>query len=94
MKKNTKKSPPKLSLYASGEGRNISGGGTVSLQRKKTTLSGTANFAPGYAGGSIGVERRVNKNLTLGAQLNTDKSYNANVRLNIPIGKTKSKKKK
>jgi hypothetical protein len=94
MKKTVKKGPPKLSLYAYGEGKNIGGGGTVSVQRKKTTVIGKANVGPGYRNADIGVERRVNKNLTLGAQIGTGKSYGANVKLNIPIKSKKNGKKR
>ena len=92
MKKTVKKGPPKLSLYAYGEGRNIGGGGSVSVQRKKTTVSGNANIGPGYRSADIGVERRLNKNLTIGASVGTGRAYGANIKLNIPI-KSKSKKK-
>jgi hypothetical protein len=94
MKKTVKKGPPKLSLYAYGEGRNIAGGGSVSVQRKKTTVTGNADFGPGYRSADIGVERRVNKNLTFGAQFGTGKSYGANVKLNIPIKSKKNGKKR
>jgi acetylornithine deacetylase/succinyl-diaminopimelate desuccinylase-like protein len=94
MKKTVKKNPPKLSLYAFGEGKKINAGGNVSVVRKKTTFSGNANIGPGYRSADIGVERRVNKNLTLGAQIGTGKSYGANVKLNIPIKSKKNGNKK
>lgn len=94
MKKTVKKGPPKLSLYAYGEGKNIGGGGSVSVQRNKTTVTGKADFAPGYRSADIGVERRVNKNLTLGARIGTGKTYGANVKLNIPIKSKKNGNKK
>ena len=93
MKKVIKKGPPKLSLYAEGSGRNINAGGNVSLVRKKTTVSGSANIGPGYRSADIGVERRLNKNLTIGASVGTGRAYGANIKLNIPI-KSKPKKRK
>ena len=92
MKKVIKKGPPKLSLYAFGEGKKINAGGNVSLVRKKTTVSGNANIGPGYRSADIGVERRLNKNLTIGASVGTGRAYGANIKLNIPI-KSKPKKK-
>ena len=92
MKKAIKEGPPKLSLYAEGSGRNINAGGNVSLVRKKTSVSGNANIGPGYRSADIGVERRLNKNLTIGASVGTGRAYGANIKLNIPI-KSKPKKK-
>jgi hypothetical protein len=93
MKKAVKKNPPKLSLYAEGSGRNINAGGNVSVVRKKTTLSGNANIGPGYRSADIGAERRISKNLTVGASVGTGRAYGVNAKLNIPI-KSKSKKRK
>jgi len=93
MKKAVKKNPPKLSLYAEGSGRNISAGANASVIRKKTTLTGDVNVGPGYKSGSIGASRQVNKNLSVGANVGTGRSYGVNAKLNIPI-KSKPKKRK
>jgi hypothetical protein len=93
MKKAVKKNPPKLSLYAEGSGRNIYAGGSASIVRKKTTLTGDVNVGPGYRSGSIGASRQINKNLNVGANVGTGKSYGVNAKLNIPI-KSKPKKRK
>ena len=93
MKKAVKKNPPKLSLYAEGSGRNIYAGGSASIVRKKTTLTGDVNVGPGYRSGSIGASRQINKNLNVGASVGTGRSYGVNAKLNIPI-KSKTKKRK
>jgi hypothetical protein len=93
MKKAVKKNPPKLSLYAEGSGRNIYAGGSASIVRKKTTLTGDVNVGPGYRSGSIGASRQINKNLNVGASVGTGRSYGVNAKLNIPI-KSKPKKRK
>lgn len=93
MKKAVKKNPPKLSLYAFGEGKKINAGGNVSVVRKKTIVSGNANIGPGYRSADIGAERRLNKNLTVGASVGTGRAYGVNAKLNIPI-KSKPKKRK